>query len=103
MPFIPREEPFICENCGLSVTPLGKGTYRNHCPQCLHSKHVDDIGPGDRASTCQGLLVPTEIDQDPKKGFVIVQKCNRCGKIARNRAAEDDDLLAFMKKQSEKH
>jgi DNA-directed RNA polymerase subunit RPC12/RpoP len=97
MTFLPREEPFICEHCGTSVEPLGKGTYRNHCPKCLYSKHVDSEGPGDRASTCHGLLKPIEIDQDAKKGFVIVYKCGKCGKISRNRAAEDDDLVGFLK------
>ncbi len=95
MIFLAREEPFICEHCGKSVEPLGKGTYRNHCPFCLWGKHVDDKGPGDRASLCQGLLEPIGIDQESKKGFLLEFRCQRCGMIARNRAAPDDDLLSY--------
>lgn len=93
--FIPREEPFICEHCGKSVEPLGKGTYRDHCPFCLYAKHVDDIGPGDRASSCLGLMKPMRLEQSSKKGFVIVYECNNCGKTSKNRAAPDDLITNF--------
>ena len=99
MPFIPREEPFICEHCSFAVQPLGKGTYRDHCPKCLYSKHVDKEGPGDRLSECKGLLKPTAIDQDSKKGFVIVHVCEKCGKIQRNKAAPDDDIIGYMQRR----
>ena len=74
---------FICENCGKEVQPLGY-TSRNHCPYCLHSIHVD-ITPGDRANPCKGLLKPIGIEQSSKKGYVIVFKCTKCGKISRNK------------------
>ncbi len=98
MAFIPREEPFVCDHCGVSVQPLGAGTYRDHCPACLYSKHVDRDGPGDRLSACKSLLKPVAIDHDGKKGLVIVYECNTCGKSSRNRAAHDDDIINFMKR-----
>lgn len=98
--FIPREEPFICDHCGHATEPLGKRTYRDHCPKCLFSKHVDRDGPGDRASVCLGLVKPTAIDQDGKKGFVIVYECMKCKKGSRNRAADDDDIIGFLQKES---
>ncbi len=49
--FTKIDEEFICENCGKKVEPLGY-TCRNHCNNCLYSKHVD-INPGDREETCQ--------------------------------------------------
>ena len=94
--FIPREEPFTCEHCDKAVEPLGKGTYRNHCPRCLHSKHVDRDGPGDRLSVCQGMLAPTAIDQDGKKGWMIEYRCAKCGKTSRNKAAPDDEIHGFL-------
>ena len=100
MSFIPRQEPFICEHCEAEVTPLSRGTYRDHCPKCLWSKHVDAEGPGDRASECQGLLQPIAIDQDGKKGWVIVYACERCGKEGSNRAAPDDEIAEFMEKNT---
>ena len=82
----------MCEHCGKQVSPLEHGTYRNHCPHCLHSKHVDAQGPGDRASVCGGLMEPIGLDQDGKKGFVILHRCTKCSIERRNKAAPDDDL-----------
>ena len=66
-------------------------TCRNHCPYCLYSKHVD-INPGDREETCHGLLEPIDIEINSKKGYVIVSKCIKCGKIRKNKMAEDDNM-----------
>ncbi|WP_420871372.1 RNHCP domain-containing protein [Lysinibacillus xylanilyticus] len=50
------------------VEPLTNGSFRNHCPKCLFSKHVDTV-PGDRASTCKGLMRPIGVDYTEKKAF----------------------------------
>jgi hypothetical protein len=92
MIFIAREEAFICGHCEAPIEPLGKGTYRNHCPKCLWSKHVDDQGPGDRASLCQGLMKPTGLDHDGKRGWTIIHVCEKCGKKIVNKTAPDDDM-----------
>ena len=84
------DEEFICENCGKKVPKLGYSC-RNHCPYCLHSKHVD-INPGDRAEICRGDLEPIEIEINNKKGYVIIFKCKKCGAIRKNKAAEDDNM-----------
>lgn len=83
---------FSCVHCGAEVPPLSNGSYRNHCPHCLHSLHVD-VNPGDRASDCGGLLVPEAVEHNSKKGWVIVHRCRRCGAERRNRAALDDPQL----------
>lgn len=70
---------------------LAGGGYRNHCPRCLHSLHVD-VNPGDRASDCGGVLEPVAVESSGKKGWVIVHRCRRCGAVRRNRAALDDPL-----------
>ena len=87
---IKNDMGFVCSNCGREVSPL-KYTSRNHCPYCLHSLHVDNI-PGDRANTCRGLMKPISIENSPKKGYVIVYKCSKCGEIKRNKSADDDDF-----------
>ncbi len=91
--FTKRDEEFICENCGKKVSKLGY-TSRDHCPYCLYSKHVD-IMPGDREEDCKGLLKPIRVELDSKKGYVIIYKCEKCGTLRKNKAAEDDnkDLL----------
>ena len=97
MPFIPRQEPFACEHCGEPVEPLEHGSCRNHCPRCLYSKHVDDAGPGDRASSCRGLMEPTSIDQ--KNGeWLVIHRCKKCGKQMRNKSAPDDDIPGFLRR-----
>lgn len=95
------DEEFICENCGRQVPKLGYSC-RNHCPYCLHSKHVD-IDPGDRLEDCHGLLEPIGIESNSKKGYIIIFKCQKCGKIRKNKAAEDDDMdkiIALSAKQT---
>lgn len=76
------------QNCGY--------TSRNHCPNCLYSKHVD-INPGDRAENCGGLLEPIDIEIKPKKGKIIIFKCIKCGQIRKNKTADDDNLDLIYK------
>ena len=93
--FTEIDEEFICENCNNKVNKLGYSC-RNHCPICLHSKHVD-INPGDRAEKCHGILEPIGVELDSKKGYVITFKCKKCGSIRRNKAAEDDNMELIIK------
>ena len=95
MVFVARQEAFMCEHCGKQVAPIVHGSYRNHCPFCLYSKHVDAEGPGDRASSCGGLMRPIALDQRSGKGFFVIHECTKCGKQIPNRAAADDDLASF--------
>ncbi len=88
--FTEIDEEFVCENCGKNVTKLGYSC-RNHCPFCLHSKHVDK-NPGDRQESCHGILVPVSMEINSKKGYVIVFKCKKCGEIRRNKVAKDDNM-----------
>jgi hypothetical protein len=69
---------FVCANCGSSVTPVTNGSYRNHCPFCLYSVHLDNV-PGDRLSTCKGLMKPVALDYKAKKGWQIAHVCLKCG------------------------
>ena len=80
---------FTCVHCQKDIPPLVNGSYRNHCPYCLYSLHVD-IHPGDRANDCKGILEPIGVDYNAKKGWIIVHECQRCGETRRNKAALDD-------------
>lgn len=82
-------DSFTCGHCGFAVSKL-QGSYRNHCTQCLYSKHVDVVA-GDRLATCHGLMQPVSVEQDRKKGWVITHECE-CGHVRRNKLAEDDDF-----------
>jgi rubrerythrin len=83
------DESFICENCGFNVEKLGYSC-RDHCPNCLYSKHVD-INPGDRENNCHGLLKPIGIEKF-KDTFKIIYKCNKCGMEHKNIVAKDDNI-----------
>jgi len=80
------------------VLPLCNGSYRNHCPACLWSRHLD-VEPGDRASGCGGMMRPEGIDHRSGKGLVIIHRCVQCGSIRANRMADDpvqgDDIDAI--------
>ena len=98
--FKKNDNSFVCEHCGAEVEPLGYSS-RNHCPFCLWSKHLD-VNPGDRANECKGLMEPIRVELDPKKGYVIIHKCQKCGEIHRNRAANEasvqpDDIKLLIK------
>ena len=79
---------FICAYCGKQIQPLTNGSYRNHCPFCLYSLHVDNL-PGDRVSDCRCLMKPVGIRYNGKKGWQIIHRCQKCGAEKVNRAAFD--------------
>ncbi|MCL2538387.1 MAG: RNHCP domain-containing protein [Alphaproteobacteria bacterium] len=85
-------ENFKCANCGVDVSGTG---YTNHCPACLWSRCVD-INPGDRASSCGGMMRPISIEQKCGK-YIIIHKCEKCGKSRRQHAADNDDMGVIIK------
>ncbi|GAA4093366.1 hypothetical protein GCM10022248_74910 [Nonomuraea soli] len=82
-------------HCGIEVGPLPRGSYRNHCPSCLCSRHVDVL-PGDRAARCRGLMRARGVDSHPAKGHMLVHRCVECGFVRRNRVAPDDELESLL-------
>lgn len=89
------DEEFTCLNCSKEVKPLGY-TARNHCPNCLYSLHLD-INPGDRKSSCHGILKPIGIEKTKKEKFKIIYKCQSCGEIIKNISASDDNMEEIIK------
>ena len=92
---------FTCLRCGLGVIPLSNGSYRNHCPRCLYSQHLD-IVPGDRAASCEGMMEPVGMKfRSGKKGPQVVHRCLACGSVRPNRIArgtvQPDDLEAMLR------
>lgn len=83
-------EAFVCVHCGKAISQAAK-TCRNHCPYCFVSLHVDGNIPWDRSSSCPWLMYPTtyEIKNGQLK---ICFVCAVCGKIHRNKRADDDDI-----------
>ena len=85
-----ENQSFTCVHCGDHVTSLSNGSYRNHCPGCLWSRHVDAEAAGDRASTCGGPMAPVHLVQPRGKGIAVRHCCLWCGAGSTNRLAYDD-------------
>jgi len=94
----PPGETFRCLHCKTIVGPIPwGGRHRNHCPLCLHSRHVDGRVPGDRASTCGGKMAPAGLFARPDGEQVLVHRCLACGLERHNRVAADDNPFAVLR------
>lgn len=92
----PCTEPFTCKNCGRLVTPNDAGTqHRNHCPNCLCSRHVDNE-PGDRESECGGLMEPIAVWVRRGGEWALIHRCRTCGILSSNRTAADDNPIKLL-------
>ncbi|WDV46435.1 RNHCP domain-containing protein [Clostridiaceae bacterium M8S5] len=85
-----ENQGFICQNCGATVNALKNGSYRNHCPYCLYSLHVD-IKPGDRNNSCMSVMKPIGIKNTSNKGMQVIHQCIKCKEIRVNKVALDDE------------
>lgn len=80
-------------------------TSRDHCNNCLSSMHLD-INPGDRENKCKGVMKPIDIENNSKKRYVIIYKCEKCGATHKNKGAIDDNIdtiISLMNKTYDKH
>ncbi|WP_329038229.1 RNHCP domain-containing protein [Streptomyces sp. NBC_01725] len=92
-----RAESFRCLQCGLDVPMSAPGTdHRNHCPNCLWSRHLDDT-PGDRQADCGARMEPLAISVRGDGEWVLVHRCTHCGVIHANRTAGDDNALPLTR------
>jgi RNHCP domain len=88
-----QPEEFRCRHCRTMIGPvLSGGRHRNHCPLCLHSRHVDERMPGDRLSYCGATMAPIGYFTHPNGEYGLVHQCLACGVKRHNRIAADDDF-----------
>jgi hypothetical protein len=93
-----RQRSFRCGHCRLDVSNDALGTaHRNHCPNCLWSRHVDATSPGDRAADCGSLMEPIAITVRGDGEWVLVHRCGGCDELRLNRAAGDDNPLMLLR------
>ena len=89
---------FRCGHCGLDVSLDAPGTaHRNHCPQCLWSKHLDDDRPGDRDADCGSSMEPIAITVRGDGEWVLIHRCLGCSQLRLNRTAGDDSPLLLLR------
>lgn len=83
---------FKCKHCRRFIGPVPYGGHhRNHCPFCLHSRHVDER-KGDRLNECGAKMAPVGYFQRPNGEYVLVHRCLKCEFERFNRIAGDDDF-----------
>ena len=89
---------FRCLHCRFDVPLLAPGTaHRNHCPQCLTSRHVDSRRPGDRAESCRGRMLAISVSVRDSGEWALIHHCLACGAVRSNRIAGDDNAVALMR------
>ena len=71
--------------------------HRNHCPNCLWSRHVDDDVPGDRDADCAGSMEPIGVSARDDGEWALVHRCTTCSTVHVNRIAGDDNPLMLMR------
>ena len=93
---------FKCIHCHRYITsdPLYSGVInRNHCPYCLHSRHLDLYKAGDRLAACKAAMKPVglAIKKTNKKygaekqgELMLIHLCADCDRVSINRIAADD-------------
>jgi len=92
----PCTDSFTCLVCGWPVVSSGAGSdHRNHCPNCLSSKHVDNT-PGDRSADCGGAMEAIGVWVRNDGEWAIIHQCSWCGKMSSNRVAADDNPMKLM-------
>ena len=99
---------FTCKYCGYFVsarTSISGVVNRNHCPYCLHSRHVDLFEAGDRLCACKALMEPVGLAfkrtrdkyaNGTQGELMLVHRCVSCGDLSINRIAADDDTVKIM-------
>lgn len=91
-----RDQAFKCGHCKQFIgVPVSGGRNRNHCPNCLYSKHVDLSYPGDRKATCHSLMKPAGLVTRRSGEQVILHECLGCGATDPNRIAADDNPIVL--------
>lgn len=96
-PPVLKSSTFACAWCGLTVsTYAADGTRRNHCPSCLHSRHVVDQVEGG-PSDCHGRMSPIAIAVLRTGDWTVVHRCVRCDELTSTPVCTDDNQLVLMR------
>ena len=91
-------DTFRCRHCGLDVSVHALGTaHRNHCPNCLWSRHVDGDTAGDRDSDCGSSMEPIAVSVRGDGEWVLIHRCTGCDGLRLNRTAGDDNPLLLLR------
>ncbi|AGT91576.1 RNHCP domain-containing protein [Rhodococcus qingshengii] len=94
---ISKTDTFSCIQCGLTVMTYGPdGDRRNHCPSCLHSRHLFDQVEGG-PSDCGMRMAPISIAVLRSGDWMIIHRCAQCLELTSNPVSRDDNQLLLMR------
>ncbi|MGD3112057.1 RNHCP domain-containing protein [Streptomyces sp. YGL11-2] len=92
-----KVDTFTCAGCGLTVSTFAAaGARRNHCPSCLHSRHVSDHVEGG-PSQCHGRMTPIAIAVLRTADWMLIHRCVRCDELTSHPVCADDNQLMLMR------
>ncbi|KUL55498.1 RNHCP domain protein [Streptomyces sp. NRRL F-4489] len=89
----PAPDTFACAWCGLTA-PDGAG--RDHCPSCLHARHVLDRVAGG-PSACRGRMAPIAIAVAGSGDWRLIHRCLGCDELTASPVRPDDNQLVLMR------
>ncbi|MGW1014311.1 RNHCP domain-containing protein [Streptomyces termitum] len=88
---------FACTWCGRTAsTHATDGEPRNHCPSCLHSRHVLDRAEGG-PSDCGGRMSPIAVAVLRTGDWAVVHRCAHCDELTSHPVGADDNRLVLMR------
>ncbi|MFH9723004.1 RNHCP domain-containing protein [Streptomyces sp. NPDC017254] len=87
---------FTCVACGLAVSGPADGEGRNHCPSCLHSRHVLDRSEGG-PSSCRARMSPISVAVPRTGEWMLIHRCVRCGELTSGPVRTDDNQFVLMR------
>lgn len=91
------EPDFICLHCGLTVSAFAPdGDERDHCPNCLTSRHVHDQHD-DGVSDCAARMTPLSVVVPSDGRWRLVHRCVGCDELSEGVVAGDDSPLLLMR------
>ncbi|WP_084469298.1 RNHCP domain-containing protein [Nocardiopsis trehalosi] len=92
-----RAATFTCVRCGLTLNEAAPdGARRDHCPSCLHSRHLTDHVDGG-PSDCGGRMVPISVAVPRGGDWRVIHRCVRCDELTSTPIRGDDNQLVLMR------
>ncbi|WP_166972629.1 RNHCP domain-containing protein [Brevibacterium atlanticum] len=88
---------FKCVRCGLAVSENAPDDApRNHCPSCLHSRHVQNHDDHESID-CHGSMSPISVAVLRRGEWMVIHRCARCDELTSSPPHEDDNQLVLMR------
>lgn len=101
-----RTGTLTCVRCGLTATALAPdGDRRDHCPGCLHARHLPAPHPsapprsdpaGREPGGCRASMAPISVAVLPDGSWAVVHRCTGCDELTCHPVRQDDNRLVLM-------